>query len=125
LLTPSPPPLPHRRIHPPTVTFSAILLAFDAFDANGDGVVDLYECVELLFPARVNAREEVAAQYVARDLEKKGVRSKSLADASTDVMSAVMKIAHVIFDREIKLKKVRGALSVVHTHLYGRKLETA
>jgi hypothetical protein len=69
-------------------------------------VVDLYECVELLFPARVNAREEVAAQYVARDLEKKGVRSKSLADASTDVMSAVMKIAHVVFDREIKLKKV-------------------
>jgi hypothetical protein len=72
-------------------------------------VVDLYECVELLFPARVNAREEVAAQYVARDLEKKGVRSKSLADASTDVMSAVMKIAHVVFDREIKLKKVQTA----------------
>jgi hypothetical protein len=70
-------------------------------------VVDLYECVELLFPPKFPVHV-VAAHRVARDLrmKTKGARSKSLAGATTDVMSAVMKIAHVVFNREIMLKKV-------------------
>lgn len=69
--------------------------------------MDLHECVSLLFPQQVDAREEVAAQLVAQNLRKKGVASKSLAEASTDIMGAVMKIANVVFDREIRLQKVR------------------
>ena len=33
-----------------------------------------HECMSLLFPVVVDAREEVAAQQVARNIEKKGER---------------------------------------------------
>lgn len=77
--------------------------AFSQFDTSGDGQVDLEECVAILFPAQITGREIVATQHLART--SGAGRGKRLEEANTNVLKAVKKIAKVIYEREINLRK--------------------
>ena len=77
--------------------------AFSRFDADHDGSVDLEEVLAVLFGAR-SAGEIVATQQLARMAANAGA-GRELSMVQDDVYAAVRKIATVIFEKELNLRK--------------------
>ena len=77
---------------------------FARFDTDGDHSISLEEVVAFLFPASARKEDIVAQQQLAR-MAAAATGTDSLSEATSDVYSAVKKIAGRVFEKEIILRK--------------------
>ena len=79
--------------------------AFSRFDTSGDGKIDLNECISILFPAQISVQEAVATQHMERKEATRTRGAKRLDEANTDVLKAIKKVAGVVYETEMSLRK--------------------